>query len=90
MRKFLLKLFNGRYGLNGTDELTRFLLHVAVVFLILSLVIEPFSCLYYGAIFILLLCYLRLFSRNISKRSKENDAYKRLIKKIKRFFNKNR
>lgn len=90
MREFLRKLFSERYGLNGTDELTRFLLQSAIVMLVLSLIIEPLSWLFYGTIIILFLCYFRLFSKNIAKRSRENEVYRKQVKKIKSIFGRNR
>ena len=86
MRDFLRKLFTGRYGSYGTDELTRFFLRAAIVLLVLSLIIEPLWFLYFGTIIMLALCYFRLFSRNITKRTRENDIYKRQIRKLNSFF----
>ncbi len=90
MREFMRKMFTGRYGLHGTDELTRFFLRSAIVLLVLSLIIEPLGFLYYGTIIILLISYFRLFSRNISKRTRENEAYKKLVKNIRNIFLKDR
>ncbi len=90
MREFLRKVFAGRYGLSGTDELTRFLLRTAIVMLVLSLIIEPLSWLFYGTIILLLFCYFRLLSKDIAKRSRENEVYKRQVKKIKSIFVRNR
>ena len=86
MREFLRKIFTGRYGSYGTDELTRFFLRTAIVLLILSLIVEPLSFLYYGTLIILIMCYCRLFSRNITKRSRENEIYRKQVKKIKAVF----
>lgn len=86
MRDFLRKILTGRYGLYGTDELTRFFLRASIVLLILSLIIEPLGFLYYGTILMLAMCYFRLFSRNIPKRTRENDIYKRQMRKIKSIF----
>ena len=87
MRDFMRRLFSGRYGSYGTDELTRFFLRLAIVFLVLSLIVSPLSFLYYFCIAMLAMCYFRLFSKNISKRTRENDTYKKQAKKIKSFFN---
>ena len=86
MRDYLRRLFYGRYGAQGTDALTRFFLRVAIVLMILSLLLEPLSFLYYGTILLLVMCYFRLFSKNISKRTKENETYRKLIRKIKGIF----
>ena len=90
MRDFLRRLLNGRYGSYGTDELTRVFLRAAIVFLLLSLLVPPLSFLYYVTFIMLAMCYFRLFSRNITKRSRENESYKKQIKKIKGVFSRKR
>ena len=86
MRELLRRLFEGRYGSQGTDELTRFLLRLAIILLIVSLIIDPLSFLYYVAFIILICCYLRLFSKNTSKRYHENEIFKSYLRKLKGIF----
>ena len=82
MKKFFIRLFQGRYGSYGTDKLTKFLLVEAFICLLLSVIAAPLSFLYYVAFLILIYCYFRLFSRNITKRYKENQLYLSIRKKV--------
>ncbi len=86
MREFMRRLFNGRYGSQGTDDLTRFLLRLAIVFFALSVIFEPLSFLYYFAFIMLIFCYFRLFSKKIDKRTHENEQFKIFFRKLKRLF----
>ncbi len=88
MRNFLLRFFRGRYGAYGSDSLTRFLLLLAIVLLFMSIALESLDFVFYLAIVDLAYCYFRLFSRNITKRYKENEAFKSITKKIVQFFKK--
>lgn len=88
MRNFLRRLFHGRYGSYGSDSLTRFLLALAIVLLLTSIVVEPLAFLYYVAFIDLILCYLRLFSRNITKRYRENEIFVDFVSKLRRPFKK--
>ncbi len=70
MREKLQRFMWGRYG---SDQFNRFLMIVMLVFLVLSMIIrDPF---YFLALMLLLYSYFRMFSRNISKRSAENQWY---------------
>ena len=86
MKKLFTRIFQGRYGYYGTDMLTRFLLVLVLICFILSVIATPLSFLYYVAIALLIYCYFRLFSRNITKRYHENEQYLRLRKKVTGFF----
>ncbi|SFB76450.1 hypothetical protein SAMN02910398_00685 [Butyrivibrio sp. YAB3001] len=88
MRNLLRRLFHGRYGSYGSDSLTRFLLIFAIVLLLISIVLEPLSFLYYVAFAALVYCYFRLFSKNITKRYKENELFTGFIFKLKNIFKK--
>ena len=74
-RQWLGRVMAGRYG---TDQLNRFLCVATLVLLVLSLVLGrggvgslfwalALACLLWGAV--------RTFSRNLSKRQRENAAY---------------
>ncbi len=65
----------GRYG---TDDLSKVLLGACLVCLVLNIFIG-FSLLYILALVLLVWCYYRMFSRNIAKRSAENDKYHELL-----------
>ena len=88
MRNLFRRLFHGRYGSYGSDSLTRFLLIFAIVLLLISIVLEPLSFLYYVAFAALVYCYFRLFSKNITKRYKENELFTDFIFKLKNIFKK--
>ena len=71
MRNRFLRFMAGRYG---QDELNRVILFIALVLLILSM-FQPMRFLYVFALLILVYAYFRMFSRNITKRSRENQWY---------------
>lgn len=71
MREKLQRFMVGRYGV---DELNRFLLVMTLVLMVLDMFIRS-HFLYLGAILLLVLCYFRMLSKNISKRFKENQQY---------------
>lgn len=68
----------GRYG---TDELSRFLNYLGLVFLILSF-FKPLRNLYVIAWIAIIYSYYRCFSKNIIRRSKERDIYMRYSGKV--------
>ena len=88
MRNLLRQLFQGRYGSYGSDRLTRFLLLLAVILLLLSITIAPLAFLYYVAFIDLIVCYLRLFSRNITKRYRDNEIFVKYTDKLRNIFKK--
>jgi predicted RNA-binding Zn-ribbon protein involved in translation (DUF1610 family) len=72
-------------GRNGTDELNRFLLIVALAVLIIgfffpstivALICDP-VCLIFLAII-----YFRMLSKNLTKRRRENERYRAIIAKM--------
>ena len=66
-RQFMI----GRYG---TDGLNQFLSMASIVLLLLSL-LTRFSLFTWLGLALLILCYYRSLSRNISKRTEENYQY---------------
>ena len=72
----------GRYG---TDGLNQFLSMASIVLLLLSL-LTRFSLFPWLGLALLLLCYYRSLSRNISKRTEENYQYYTLKDRIDRKF----
>ena len=71
-RQFMI----GRYG---TDGLNQFLSMASIVLLLLSL-LTRFSLFTWLGLALLILCYYRSLSRNISKRTEENYQYYRCPK----------
>ena len=64
MREKFRRFMTGRYGV---DDLGRFTLYFSLGLLILSFFIR-YRILYILAVALLAICYLRMFSRNISRR----------------------
>ena len=68
MREKLRQFMIGRYG---TDGLNQFLSIASIVLLLISL-LTRFSLFTWLGLVLLVLCYYRSLSRNISKRTEEN------------------
>lgn len=83
MREKLKRFMWGRYG---NDRLNQFLMCLALINMVLSMIFRgPFYILAVG---ILILSYFRMFSRNIAKRSAENQIYLQKEMKVRAFFTK--
>lgn len=59
---------------NGLDELNNFLMLLGFVFVVIALFAHKWIFTLIGTVFIVL-CYIRVFSKRIEKRKKENDYY---------------
>ena len=81
MREKLQRCMWGRYG---NDQLNKFLLGAALVCMVLSMFHVPGA--YLLALALLIYCYFRMFSKNVSKRYAENQAYLAKSYKIRCFF----
>lgn len=81
MREKLYRFMIGRYG---NDNLNRFLTAISIACLVLSF-FGP-RMFYLLAIAILVYVYFRMFSRNIYKRTMENNLYMRYEYRIKQYF----
>jgi DNA-directed RNA polymerase subunit RPC12/RpoP len=68
------KLRQFMYGRYGVDELTRFILMFDCFLMVISFLIRS-DILNITCILIIVLCYLRMFSKNHSKRYAENQIY---------------
>ena len=71
MREKLRQFMIGRYG---TDGLNQFLSIASIVMLLISLITRIRLFTYVGMV-LLILCYYRSLSRNISKRTEENYKF---------------
>lgn len=78
VREKIYRFMQGRYG---SDGLNRFLLVLALVLMILSMLGVPFS--YLLGIVSMVYAYFRMFSRNIYKRQAENAVYLKYEYKVK-------
>ncbi|HIY62850.1 MAG TPA: zinc-ribbon domain-containing protein [Candidatus Mediterraneibacter stercoripullorum] len=85
------KLYRFMQGRNGVDSLSKFLLITGVVVVLLSALFgsHPVGMFFYFLGWVVIIyCYFRMFSRNISKRYAENDAFLNRTYKIRSFFQK--
>ena len=71
MKEKIRQFMIGRYG---TDGLNQFL-NIASLVLILVYILTRLPLLLYVGVVLLGLCYYRMFSRNISKRTEENYKF---------------
>lgn len=81
MKEKLYRFMQGRYG---SDKLNRFLMIVTLVCFVIS--IFGADIFYLLGIGCLIYAYFRMFSKNIYKRSAENNLYLRYEYKVKQFF----
>ena len=81
MREKLQRFMWGRYG---SDRFNQFLLLCALVCLVISFVGS--SLFYILGTGVVIYAYFRMFSRNISRRSMENQKYLKQEMKIRSFF----
>ena len=77
MREKFARFMMGRYG---QDQLNRLLSITGLIILVVSVVIVRFiprlsSVLWIAAVALIVICYWRMFSRNIAARSAENQRY---------------
>lgn len=78
LREKMSRLMIGRYGI---DELGRFTLYASLAVMILSM-FARFRILYLLAFLMLIVCYVRMFSRSVAKRSQENQKFLTLRYKV--------
>ncbi len=69
------------YGRYGFDEMGRFLLYSAILLVLFSSLFR-WTALYYISLILLIVSYFRIFSKNVYKRSYENDKYLAVKAKI--------
>lgn len=81
MENFKNKIARFMYGRYGMDQLSRLIMYITFALLIITLFIHS-SILYTVALAGIIYTYYRAFSRNISKRYSENEAYLKFKYKI--------
>ena len=77
MREKLQRFMTGRYG---NDQLNRLMLVCSMVLMLLAVIFNHTvlsRVLWYIALILLILVYVRMLSKNIYKRSDENNRYMR-------------
>lgn len=88
MKERIMRFMQGRYGV---DPFSKFLLvaGLVVVFLSAALGNRGIGTVFYLIGWILIIyCYFRMFSRNVSKRYAENEAFLAKTNGIRNFFRK--
>lgn len=65
----------------GLDELNNLLMLVGFIFVVIALFAQNWVFTLIGAIFVIL-CYIRVFSKKLDKRSKENAFYMRYMGRV--------
>ena len=73
------------YGRYGNDELTKFLMILALILMVISW-IPRLSWMYLLALAVMIWSLFRSFSRNLEKRRHERERYLKLRKPIADFF----
>ena len=100
MGRFREKMYRFMYGRYGADALYNFLTWLNVILILLSLVatvlitdevVSNIVSIAFSVVITLIFVweFYRMFSRNISKRRRENEIYLRLKGNVKRFFSGN-
>ncbi|MCI6535793.1 MAG: hypothetical protein SOX85_02245 [Lachnospiraceae bacterium] len=79
------KLMRFMYGRNGVDSLGKFVLVISIIVMLLAGWTDSLILSYLSWIGIIYL-YFRMFSRNIYKRSSENQWYLNKTYKVRTFF----
>ena len=89
MRNFLERLryktATFMYGRYGNDELTKFLMILALILMVVSW-LPNLGLVYFVALALMILSLFRSFSRNLEKRRRERERYLKLRKPIADFF----
>ena len=62
----------------GLDELNNFIMLFGFVYIVIALFTKSKICILFATAFVVL-CYMRVFSKNLEKRKKENDVYLRYM-----------
>jgi DNA-directed RNA polymerase subunit RPC12/RpoP len=78
MKEKMRLFMTGRYG---ADELTRFILMFDCVLMVLSLLIRS-NILNSVCVLLIVLCYIRMFSKNHSQRYKENQIFLKYVNRV--------
>lgn len=71
MKEKLQQFMSGRYGV---DQFSRFLLVIAIICMVVSMIFRSSVCNVI-AVALLVLCYYRMLSKNHSRRYRENTVY---------------
>ena len=81
MNRFKDKMARFKYGRYGMDQLSRNLSLICLVLLIVTMFVRN-NVIYMIALVGIVYTYFRVFSRNISRRSEENEKYLKFHYKV--------
>ena len=88
MREKLIRFMQGRYGI---DQFSKTLLVLGVIVIVISAFLSehPAALIFYLIGWAAVICsYFRIFSRNVSRRSAENQAFLNRTYKVRTFLQK--
>ena len=84
MREKIIRFMQGRYG---SDKLSNFMLIAAFILIFVSMFLGVNGFILSGlGLALVVLTYVRMFSRNVQKRYAENQAFLKVYNKVKGFF----
>lgn len=86
MNKLMTKLMKFMYGRYGTDQLSRFLIFLGLVLSIIDAFMPRLYILAVIADILFIFAIYRMFSKNIVRRTKENDTFLHVLLYIRRHF----
>lgn len=93
MKEKMIRFMQGRYGAYGADAFTKFLLAAGLIVIFVSSAFRGKSvslfCYALGWALVIY-CYFRLLSKNVTKRYAENQAFLSRTSTIRGFFQKQR
>lgn len=69
------KLYRFMYGRNGVDQLSRFLIYLALILVVLDMLFGGTGVFYGLGIAVMVYAYFRVFSRKLEKRRAENAKF---------------
>ena len=81
MGKFRDRMTRFMYGRYGMDQLSKLLMYLALALLVITLFWHN-PIIYFLAVALMVYTYYRMFSKNISRRYSENQAYLKVRYKI--------
>ena len=89
MKEKLVRFMQGRYGAYGVDSLTKFMLVLGLAVMFASSAFRGragYLFFYIIGWAVMIACYFRLFSKNVTKRYAENQAFLARTYKFRCFF----
>ena len=85
--KFMQKLAAMMQGRNGNDRLNRLIVFIACIIAVINIFVQSVY-IYAAYLILLMICIMRMMSKNLEARRKENTAYLNFLKKFRLIKNK--